>query len=179
MAGEVDELRRRVLRLEAKEAVLSAFNRYLYSLDTGFGDDILDCYTEDAQLSVPNFPGAGGKDLRFEGRKEIAKLYAPYGERESRIGGGHHSANVAINVSPDIQRAELSAYFMTSTASGVQGGRYEGVLRPEADGHWRFESLAITSAWGWRARDVETVSDSVGLEHSPFAGHHAAYTPPE
>ena len=178
MSDELQSLKARIARLEAKEAVLSAFNRYLYSLDTGFGDDILDCYTDDAVLDVPNFPGAGGDDLHFEGRAEIAPLYAPYGNSPKGIRGGHHSANIAINVASDLRSAEVTAYFMTNTANGVQGGRYEGVMRPGTDGQWRWRTLAITSAWGWQARDFETISEPVGLEHSPFGGRHAAYTPP-
>lgn len=177
MSNKLEELRARVARLEAKESVLSAFNRYLYSLDTGFGEDIIDCYTDDAVLDVPNFPDAGGKDLHFEGRGEIAPLYAPYAERGIRIRGGHHAANIAVNVAHDLKRAEVSSYFMTGTAKGVQGGRYEGVMRHEADGVWRWESLSITSSWGWRVREYETVSEDVGIEHSPFGGRHAAYTP--
>jgi hypothetical protein len=176
MSDEIDELRARLGRLEAKEAVLSALNRYLYSLDTGFGDDIIDCYTDDAVLDVPNFPDAGGADLHFEGRDEIAPLYAPYGERESRIGGGHHSANIAVNVAVDLQTARVSTYFMTGTQNGVQGGRYEGIMRNEPDGVWRWQTLSITSAWGWKATNFETVSESVSLEGSPFGGRHAAYT---
>jgi hypothetical protein len=177
MSNEIEELRARVARLEAKEAVLSAFNRYLYSLDTGFGDDIIDSYTDDAVLDVPNFPAAGGQDLHFEGRDEIAPLYAPYAERAAGIGGGHHTANIGVNVAVDLERAEVSAYFMTSIPNGVQGGRYEGVMRNEPDGKWRWESLTITSAWGWRTPDYETISKPVSVEHSPFGGHHVSYTP--
>ena len=61
---DLKKLNDRILRLEAKEAVLSSFHRYLYSMDTGFKDDILDCYTSDAVLDVPNFPDAGGADAR-------------------------------------------------------------------------------------------------------------------
>ena len=177
MSDELQALKARIARLEAKEAVLSAFNRYLYSLDTGYGDDIVDCYTEDAVLDVPNFPGAGGDDLHFEGRAEIAPLYAPYADGPKGIRGGHHSANIAINVAADLKSAEVTAYFMTNTASGVQGGRYEGVMLPGTDGQWRWQTLAITSAWGWQAKDFDTVSEPVGLEYSPFGGRHAAYTP--
>ena len=176
MSNEMQDLKKRVARLEAKEAVQSAFNRYLYCLDTGFGDDIVDCYTEDAILDVPNFPEAGGQDLHFEGRAEIEPLYAPYGSGPKQIRGGHHSANLAINVARDRQTADVTAYFMTSTANGVQGGRYEGSMRNCADGVWRWHRLAITSAWGWKATQFETVSEPVGLEHSPFDGRHAAYT---
>jgi len=178
MNDEIEDLLHRVARLEAKEAVLSTLNRYLYSLDTGFGDDIIDCYTEDAILDVPNFPGAGGDDLHFEGRAEIAPLYAPYAEATPGIRGGHHSANVAVNIADDLESADLSAYFMTSTPNGVQGGRYEGTMRLDADGSWRWVYLAITSAWGWTATNFETVSEPVGLEYSPFGGRHVAYTQP-
>ncbi len=179
MSDPLEDLRARLARLEAKEAVLSAFNRYLYCLDTGFGEDIIDCYTEDAVLDVPNFPGADGADLHFEGRAEIAPLYAPYAAAEPRIGGGHHSANIAVNVAFNCKRAEVSSYFMTSTPNGVQGGRYEGVMHHEADGKWRWKMLSITSAWGWRAVQYETVSEPVGLEHSPFGGRHVAYQTPQ
>ena len=178
MSNELEALRLRVARLESKEAVQSAFNRYLYSLDTGYGDDIVDCYTEDATLDVPNFPDAGGQDLHFEGRGEIEPLYAPYSKGPKRIGGGHHSANLAINVAHDLQSADVTAYFMTSTPNGVQGGRYEGTMRHCPDGQWRWQTLAITSAWGWKATAFETVSEPVGLEYSPFGGRHAAYTTP-
>ena len=178
MSEVLQALQARVARLEAKEAVLSAFNRYLYCLDTGFGDDIVDCYTEDAVLDVPNFPGADGQDLHFEGRAEIAPLYAPYAQGPKGVRGGHHSANIAINIAHDLQSADVTAYFMTSTANGVQGGRYEGVMRHDTDGQWRWGTLSITSAWGWKAKDVETVSEPVGLEYSPFGGRHAAYTTP-
>ena len=178
MSDELQTLKVRVARLEAKEAVLSAFNRYLYSLDTGFGDEIVDCYTDDAILDVPNFPGAGGQDLHFEGRAEIEPLYEPYGKGPKGIRGGHHSANLAINVAHDLRTADVTAYFMTSTPNGVQGGRYEGTMRHCPDGRWRWHRLAIISAWGWKARDYETVSEPVGLEYSPFGGRHAAYTTP-
>jgi hypothetical protein len=177
MIEEIKALQLRLARLEAKEAILSTFNQYLYSMDTGFGPDILDCYTQDAVLDVPNFPSADGNDLHFEGKDQLAPLYADYGKDGPRIGGGHHTANIAVNVEPDIQSAQVSAYFMTTPPNGVQGGRYEGVMRLETDGKWRWQSLTITSSWGWRVNDAETVSESVGLQHSPFAGHHVAYHP--
>ena len=39
-SDELDALRTRVARLEAKEEVLSAFNQYLYGIDTGFKEDV-------------------------------------------------------------------------------------------------------------------------------------------
>ena len=174
-SGELDELRARVARLEAKEEVLSTFNQYLYGLDTGFGEDVLDTFAEDAILDVPNFPGAGGDDLHFEGRDDIAPLYAGYSRPEPRVGGGHHTSNIAVNVRPDLTRADVSSYFMSSGSSGVQGGRYEGVMRLDADGKWRWETLTITSSWGFRSEHYETISEAVSADYSPRGGHHAAY----
>jgi hypothetical protein len=171
-SDELGDLRARVARLEAKEMVLSTFNQYLYGLDTGFGEDILDSYTEDAILDVPNF---GGEDLHFEGRDAIAPLYASYGEGEPRVGGGHHTANIAVNVHLDLTRADVSSYFMTPGGSGVGGGRYEGVMRLDADGKWRWETLTITSSFGFRAEHAERTTESVSVDYSPFGGHHAVY----
>ena len=50
-------------------------------------------------------------------------------------------------------------------------------MRCGTDGQWRWQTLAITSAWGWQVKDFDTVSEPVGLEYSPFDGRHAAYTP--
>ena len=146
-SDELAELKARVERLEAKEAVLDTFNQYLYSLDTGFGPDILDTFAEDAILDVPNFPGQNHEDLHFEGRDAIAPLYANYDRDEPRIGGGHHTANIAVNVHPDLTRADVSAYFMTPGGGGAGGGRYEGVMRKDTDGKWRWETFSITSGW--------------------------------
>ena len=112
-SDELGDLRARVARLEAKEMVLSTFNQYLYGLDTGFGEDILDVYTEDAILDVPNF---GGEDLHFEGRDAIAPLYASYGEGEPRVGGGHHTANIAVNAPRVMPCAERRPLSHTTTA---------------------------------------------------------------
>ena len=65
---------------------------------------------------------------------------------------------------------------MTSAQSGVQGGRYEGVMRKEADGKWRWETFTITSGWGFRAEHTVTITESVSAEtYSPRGGRHAAY----
>jgi len=175
---ELQELRERIARLEAKEAVLSTFNQYLYSMDSGLGhDQILAVFCEDAILDVPNFPGAGGDDLHFEGRDDIAPLYANYSARGPRIGGGHHTSNLAVNVHQDLAKADVTAYFMTSGAGGVQGGRYEGVMRNEGEQNWCWETFTITSAWGFRSNDYTIISEPVSADYSPNGGHHAAYQP--
>jgi ketosteroid isomerase-like protein len=167
----VSSLEARVARLEAIEAVRAAFNQYLYGLDTGHVADVLDVYAPDCVLDVLNFPPKGN-DMHFEGRDQIEPLYAPYGSREPLIAGGHNATNVAIAVAPDCSSARLTSYFTTTRSVGVQGGRYEGVLHPHADGQWRFATLSIISAWGWEA-DVRTISQPVAVRRSRFAGRPA------
>lgn len=168
----IANLESEVARLRAKEEVLATFNQYLYSLDTGFGPRIMDTYSEDCVLDVLNFP-PDGVDMHFEGREEIAPLYAPYGERESMISGGHNATNIAVVVNDDASEATVSSYFNTTTPRGIQGGRYEGAMRRDADSKWRWIDLAIISAWGWKA-EVETISEPVPIARSRFGGHPAS-----
>ena len=166
------ELEAEVARLRAREAITATFNQYLYALDTRFGDRILDTYAEDAVLDVLNFP-PDGVDMHYEGREAMRVLYAPYGDMESLIAGGHNAANVAIDVAANAQTASLTAYFTTTSNRGVQGGRYEGTLREDADGKWRFVTLAIISAWGCHPAEAKAVSDPVPIERSVFGGREA------
>lgn len=172
LAARVANLETEVSRLRAREDITAAFNRYLYALDTGFGDAILDVYAEDAVLDVLNFP-PNGVDMHFEGRDAMRPLYEPYGDRPSLIAGGHTTANVAIAVDDGAATASLTAYFTTTSNRGVQGGRYEGTLRSEPDGRWRFVTLAIISAWGFHPNDANEVSDPVPVDRSVFGGHPA------
>ena len=169
LKDRIDALEQEVARLRAREAVTATFNRYLYSLDTGYGDDILDCFADDAVLDVLNFP-PDGVDMHFEGRDAMRPLYEPYGSREKLIAGGHTSSNIAIVVDEAAARASLTAYFTTTSNRGVQGGRYEGTLHLEPDGVWRFTTLAIISAWGFRPSEAAPVSEAVPVERSAFAG---------
>jgi hypothetical protein len=127
--SELDELRRRLDRLEAREACVSAFNEYLHYLDGDFVD----------------FPPGTGKDLHFKGRAAIRPLYADH-----RAGiGRHHSANVTVNPAPDARSAELSAYFVTSGPFQFGGGIYQIEL-DAAPERWLFRRMNIVSTWGWR-----------------------------
>jgi hypothetical protein len=165
----IGALEAEVARLRARERITATFNQYLYSLDTGYGDAILDAYATDCVLDVVNFP-PDGVDMHFEGREAMKPLYEPYGSRDKVIAGGHTSSNIAIDVADDAQTASLTAYFTTTSNKGVQGGRYEGTLRLDDDGKWRFTTLAIISAWGFHPNDATKVSDPVPVDRSAFAG---------
>lgn len=143
----------RLARLEAKEAVLGAFNAYLYHLDVGYPDELVrDVFTDDAVLEVVNFPPGTMQDLLLTGHAEISPLYVDHTRTAPAIQGGHHASNIAVDVAPDARSAHLSAYFMTSGGEGgyVQGGQYQGEAVPDDDGRWRFRRFRILSGWGWK-----------------------------
>jgi hypothetical protein len=152
-----NDVETRLARLEAKEAVLAAFNRYLYSLDVGYPAELVrDVFTSDAVLEVINFPPGTMEDRTMRGHAEIQPLYDDHTREAPSIQGGHHATNIAVDVAPDASSAQLSAYFLTSTGTAgyVQGGQYQGEAVPDGD-RWRFRRFRILSGWGWRvAPDV-------------------------
>ena len=170
LTARLDAAERRLARLDAKEAVIRTLNNYLYCLDVGYPDELVRLvFTTDAVLEVLNFPPGTMQDHMLTGPAEILPLYADHTRAAPAIQGGHHASNVAVDVAPDVSRAQLSAYFMTSggTAGSLQGGQYQGEAVPDGDG-WRFRRFRILSGWGWRVpRDsVRAITESLPAERA-------------
>jgi len=144
MSNELEMLRARLDRLEAKEACLSTFNEYLHYLDGEFTEDLISLFASDARLDVMNYPPGSGVDLAFQGREEIRAIYADHLGSLSR----HHTENVTVNVRPGGKTADVSAYFLTAINFGITGGLYEATLAL-VEGKWRFSWLRVSSNWGW------------------------------
>jgi hypothetical protein len=171
----------RLARLEAKEAVLSTFNQYLYLLDVGYPQELVDeVFTADAVLEVLNFPPGTMQDLHMVGRAEILPLYDRHTQAAPAVQGGHHASNIGIDVSADASSAVLSAYFMTSTGAtgALGGGQYQGEAVPDGD-KWRFRSLRIVSGWGWRVSkdEINPVTTSIPAERTARGARPVTYTP--
>ena len=169
---DIEQLAARLARLEAKEAVLAAFNRYLYALDVGYPAELVDgVFTEDAVLEVVNFPPGTMQDLTLTGHAEIRPLYEDHTKSAPAIQGGHHATNISIAVADDAASAELTAYFLTAvgTTGFVQGGQYQGEAVPDGDGdRWRFRRYRILSGWGWRvgADALRPISDPLPADRA-------------
>jgi hypothetical protein len=144
MSDEIRELKARLARLEAKEACMSRFNEYLYSMDRERPEDVINVFTPDAELDVINFPPGSGQNLKFRGRAEIEPLYSSM----TGIPHRHHTANVSVNVTKDGNTAELSAYLFTVLKYILTGGMYEAKFKL-AEGGWYISYMRITSTWGW------------------------------
>ncbi len=144
IVAELADLRVRVQRCEAIEACRGRFNEYLYYLDGGHLQDLIDLFADEARLELMNFPPGTGNDLHYTGRDEIRELYAAFvGE-----GARHHSANVSVALSEASDRAEMIAYFHTTLEYGLTGGIYELQLE-DRSATWRITRMRISSTWGW------------------------------
>ena len=142
--GEFASLRARVERIEAVEACRGRFNAYLYYLDAGHLEDLLDLFADDARLELQNFPPGSGGKLLYTGPDEIRGLYAAFvGE-----GARHHSANVSVVPSEALDQVEMTAYFQTAIEYTLTGGMYELQLQP-GYGSWQISRMRISSTWGW------------------------------
>jgi hypothetical protein len=144
-------LEARIARLEATEAVRRTFNRYLYFLDGGKVGDLLEVFALDATMEAMNYPPGTGGTLRFEGRDRIADIYRPL-----KAGGfRHNSTNTSIAVADDARSASLTSYFLTAAPNAIQGGVYEGTMRPTSDdpaGVWEIVTWRVSSQWGWNLK---------------------------
>ncbi|CAN5802405.1 hypothetical protein BH18ACT2_BH18ACT2_21180 [soil metagenome] len=179
MDSSIDQLAARLARLEAKEAVLAAFNRYLYALDVGYPDELVTgVFTEDAVLEVINFPPGTMNDLTFTGHDEIRPLYVAHTKTAPAIQGGHHATNISVAVADDASSATLTAYFLTAvgTTGFVQGGQYQGEAVPDPDGErWRFRRYRILSGWGWRVASdaLRPISEPLPADRATGGGRPA------
>jgi hypothetical protein len=165
---ELASLRSRIARLEARDDIEALFHRYLYSLDLDRAEEVLSCFADDAVLNVLNFPPGSGKDLRLVGPEGIRPLYDRHaGGSEPMIKGGHHAANVSVQVSADAATGDLSAYFLTAVGvrGFVQGGMYQvrAERRPEG---WRVIEMNIISGWGWSVENVKPVTEPVAASRA-------------
>jgi hypothetical protein len=148
MSNELEELKARLARLEAKEACVSKFNEYLFSADGERPDEVLNVFTPDAELELVNFPPGSGQNMKFHGRGEIEPVYSSMAGIRHR----HHTANVSVNVQKDGASADLSAYLFTVLNHILTGGIYEAKFK-QTDGAWFISYMRITSTWGWTVPD--------------------------
>ncbi|MCP5060529.1 MAG: hypothetical protein GY937_27855 [bacterium] len=143
-SDEIEDLRKRVLRIEAIEACRARFNEYLYCLDAGHLEDLLGVFADDARLELQNFPPGSGDNLLYTGPDEIRGLFTAFAGEGAR----HHSANVSVVPSEALDRVEVTAYFHTVLEYALTGGIYELQLQPRLKA-WQIVRIRISSTWGW------------------------------
>ena len=149
--SDMDDIVRRLGRLEDERAVLDVLFRYAQTMDHGSDADWLDLFTDDAVYDILGgetassfLSGRGGtvhaNGIRFSGRAELARFIAG----RSRVQGRetkHFFTQPIVRLDGDEARVE--SYYL---AAADQGGARDiyGVGRNldwfvrGVDGRWRF-----------------------------------------
>lgn len=167
--SELEDLRRRVERLEARAEISELVSAYAVACDEHDMDRLIGLFTEDARFDSPSGVMAA------HGRDAIAAMFV----RMFRIRGPayhwthDHFVRFPDSGDPDratglvLSHAETSPDKQTSLAAM----RYEDAYR-RVDGRWRFEKRVINFLYYVPARDYAAVFDSsdrvtVGGERRP------------
>lgn len=161
----LDDLVRRIARLEAESGVRRTFHKYLHGVDMGSADAVMSLFTPDAIVDAMNYPPGSGDDRHLVGHEAIRTLYEPVRAKASR----HHAANISIAVSDDAQTADVSSYFLTAVEWGMKGGLYEGTMVLDA-GEWWITYWRISSQWEWRLTDQGPVPLGLTLDAGALRG---------
>src|SRR5262249_14307058 len=152
------------------------FNEYLYNLDFGHVDALLDVFTEDATWVLVNFPPAGsGTRTELKGRQAISTWYAPT-SASNTFGAGHYVTNVEVRVAKDCSSAQLKAYFHQphylvprGLPRGLLGGMYDLRLVSQPD-KWRIADFRDFVSWAWKPTSAESLAYGLPLETFSDAG---------
>ncbi len=139
--SELNEIFRRLDRLESVEAIRRIVSDYAIACDEHDMSKLMNLFTEDAAFDSPN--GA----MVADGKSAIESMFI---ETFKIRGPGYHwTHDVAIDVDPDDpNRASGLVLSHAETTPGGTGSlaamRYNDTYRREADGQWRFEKRIIS-----------------------------------
>jgi hypothetical protein len=155
MSDKMDDVLRRVARLEDLEAIRHTWLDYCMRLDAADWTALGDVFTEDAVLEMDGLDHlAKGLDGQYRGRQSIINDFyrrtgsiLPHGAKPMFV-TGHLSTNMQIDLKGD-EATTLAYFFEIVLNDRVLIGTYQHRLRREAD-RWRFRFLRI--AIRYRAR---------------------------
>jgi ketosteroid isomerase-like protein len=144
----LDDLLRRVRRLEDIEAIRTLRNRYHAAINDGRYADIAGLFTPDAVVEL-------GYLARYEGHAAIDKGFRGMGERERFfIKQFIHSHTVEVDGDRATGTSYLEARYGRYGVSYLVSGRYDDVY-VRSDGQWLFQAMVaelyytVPAGVGW------------------------------
>ena len=157
-ATDIEELARRVQRLEDIEAVRRTWHDYMAFLDSRSWEELADVFTKDGAVEMIGLDASrrgGGtpgtiRDGSYRGRRSIIDDFYNVGARSvrppvRRPASGHFGNNLRVDLDGD--QATTSAYFWEIVPGGERHillvGTYQHRMRREPD-RWRIAYLRIT-----------------------------------
>lgn len=125
-------------------AILNRYSAYTYAVDSGNGDDYLNCFTPDAVVDISSFKiawaNAGDALRQFADEQGVIRGVDNLRKSVALLNFHHVTANVIVHAI-DGNHARGSAYFIVFTPDEGKiehYGRYEDELVRCDDGQWRF-----------------------------------------
>lgn len=154
---ELDDLRRRVRRLEDIEAIRTLRNQYHSCINDGRYGDIAALFTPDAVVEL-------GYLARYEGIAAIDKGFRGMGERERFFIKQYiHSHLVEVNGDRGTGKSYLEARYGRHGVSYLVSGRYDDVYVRQgggADAKWLFQAMiaefyyTVPAGVGWTGDEL-------------------------
>jgi hypothetical protein len=164
MGDGIQELERRVGRLEDLEAIQSAWRDYLFALDSADYGALAEVFTEDGAVEMTGLDAyQPGQDKTYYGRESIIdEFYKPVIDTVARpdLGQyytGHHGTNMEIDLDGD-EATTLAYFFEILGNTQMLIGTYQHRFRRDPD-RWRIAYLRISI----RYRATIEASDFGGL----------------
>ncbi len=125
--------------LDDRAAIADLFARYMWALDSGDVDGLVDCFTEDGVLTSP----AVGEHRGHAAIRAFAERFAAYRRNGAQL--RHMISNLLIETdgSTGHARCYLTVFETRNGQSRLLGpGHYACRLRHDSRG-WRFESRVV------------------------------------
>ncbi len=145
----------RLRMLEDERAILETMYQYGHSLDYGWRDAFLDCFTPSGVWDSRRCDAERTPVGRYAGRAELGGFFDRHTHAPSVY---HKHLLVEPRITLEGDRASAESYFLRVDELGgdvyVPGfGRYLDTLVRCADGRWRFEERRVRLE-SWRKREV-------------------------
>ena len=137
---KLEEMEKRLQRLEDKEAIKDLHREYAYLLISQRWSDMVECFAEDATAVIASRePCRGKKEIRTLLTEVIAK-HVPKDE-------GHFVTQPVISVDGDTAKGHWLLYvFLPEPALGWRQARYDCEY-VKINGEWKFSSLVFRAPW--------------------------------
>ena len=136
-----EEMEKRLRTLEDIEAIKEMHRDYAFWLTNSQWDEVLDCFTEDADINIwKHGPRKGKREISDFFRKDI-------GGGRTTASPGHLAAQPVITVGGDKARGHwiLYLFFSEPETRWVQGRHDCEYVK--VDGKWKFSYLKFTRPW--------------------------------
>ena len=161
----MDELLRRIRRLEDEAEIKRLKARYFNAGDTQDLESLRDCFTEDADIDYPPYPPFQGRDALYRAFRQAAATY--------RMVNVHHGHNGEIHFVDDdraegVWNLQYCAYLLDSKRFLYQSSIYYDVYVRTAEG-WRIGASRTETRLALEgAVDDDSLVQVLSAKHVPI-----------